>query len=269
MKNFFNRLKNEKDLRFDLFIGIWSAIIILAIVAVIGVCIYFFVIKGESIPKADNVKSTEAPTEQPQASFSPAPTVEPTERPPYENIDDTEDEEGAEDEDNEDSDSDASAVTVYAVTTVNVRSKPNTSAASYGKLSAGDSVKRIEKMSNGWSEVTYNNKTAYVKSDYLSITKPDTAAKSPTKAPSATSSAKATKKPASKKPASKKPTATPKKSNKEPSEDNEAPVVITATPEPEKTAAPHITSVPEKTEVPHTDTEPPKTNTAAEHTATP
>ena len=109
MKNFFNRLKNEKDLRFDLFIGIWSAIIILAIVAVIGVCIYFFVIKGESIPKADNVKSTEAPTEQPQASFSPAPTVEPTERPPYENIDDTEDEEGAEDEDNEDSDSDASA----------------------------------------------------------------------------------------------------------------------------------------------------------------
>jgi len=36
-----------------------------------------------------------------------APTVEPTERPPYENIDDTEDEEGAEDEDNEDSDSDA------------------------------------------------------------------------------------------------------------------------------------------------------------------
>ena len=133
MKNFFNRLKNEKDLRFDLFIGIWSAIIILAIVAVIGVCIYFFVIKGESIPKADNVKSTEAPTEQPQASFSPAPTVEPTERPPYENIDDTEDEEGAEDEDNEDSDSDASAVTVYAVTTVNVRSKPNTSAASVRK----------------------------------------------------------------------------------------------------------------------------------------
>ena len=260
MKNFFNRLKKEKDLKFDLFIGIWSAIIILAIVAIIGICIYFFVIKGESIPNADNVKATEAPTEQPQASFSPLPTVEPTLRPSYENIDDTE--EGAEDEDNKDSD--ASTVTVYAITTVNVRSKPNTSAASYGKLSAGDSVKRIEKMSNGWSEVIYNNKTAYIKSDYLSITKPDTATKSPTKAPSATSSAKATEKPAAKKP-----TATPKKSNKEPSESNEAPVVITATPEPEKTAAPNITSVPEKTEAPHTDTEPPKTNTAEEYTAAP
>lgn len=265
MKNFFNRLKQEKDLRFDLFIGIWSAIIILAIAVVAGLCIYFFVIKGESLPKADNAQATEAPTAQPEASFSPVPasTEEPTERPSYENIDDADG-----DEDEDDNDSESSAVTVYAVTTVNVRSRPNTSAASYGKLSAGESVKRTEKMSNGWSKVTYNNKTAYIKSDYLSITKPDTTAKSPTSAPKATSSSKATKKPASSKSATKKPTSTPKASNKNQSS-NDAPVVITPTPEPDRTEAPQITSAPEKTEAPHTNTEAPRADNAAEHTDNP
>lgn len=258
MKKFFNRLKQEKDLRYDLFIGIWSAIIILAILAAIGLCIYFLAVKGGSIMQNKTAQATEEPTAQPQESVSPvlSATEEPTERPSYENIDE---EDGEDDED---------TVTVYAITTVNVRSKPNTSAASYGKLSAGESVKRTEKMSNGWSKVIYDDKTAYIKSDYLSTTKPETATKSPTNAPRVTSRPKTTKKPATSKPSTKKPTAT-HKANSNNQSDNEAVEIITPSPEPDYTKAPQITSAPADTEAPGSATEAPRSDSAAVQTETP
>lgn len=62
--------------------------------------------------------------------------------------------------------------TVYATTSVNVRSSYSTSSSVVGSLNEGDSVTRIGKGSNGWSRVTYNGQTAYINSDYLTTKKP-------------------------------------------------------------------------------------------------
>lgn len=62
--------------------------------------------------------------------------------------------------------------TVYATTSVNVRSSYSTSSSVVGSLSEGDSVTRTGKGSNGWSRVTYNGQTAYINSDYLTTEKP-------------------------------------------------------------------------------------------------
>lgn len=63
--------------------------------------------------------------------------------------------------------------TVYATSSVNVRSSYSTSSSVIGSLNKGDSVTRIGKGSNGWSKVKYNNKTAYISSSYLSTEKPE------------------------------------------------------------------------------------------------
>ena len=62
--------------------------------------------------------------------------------------------------------------TVYATTDVNVRSGPSTSNSSLGGLSKNASVLRTGVGSKGWSRIKYNGGTAYVKSDYLTTTKP-------------------------------------------------------------------------------------------------
>lgn len=68
--------------------------------------------------------------------------------------------------------------TVYATGSVNVRSSYSTSSSVIGSLKAGDSVTRTglaTKAVNGvtWSRVSYNGKTAYVSSSYLTTTKPE------------------------------------------------------------------------------------------------
>lgn len=61
--------------------------------------------------------------------------------------------------------------TVYAKTTVNIRSKPNKNSKSISLLYYGQSVKRLTKLSNGWSKVLYKNKIRYIKSKYLTKNK--------------------------------------------------------------------------------------------------
>ena len=68
--------------------------------------------------------------------------------------------------------------TVYATDSVNVRSSYSTSSSAIGSLKKGDSVTRTGKATkavNGitWSRVTYNGKTAYVSSSYLTTEKPE------------------------------------------------------------------------------------------------
>ena len=63
--------------------------------------------------------------------------------------------------------------TVYAISSVNVRSSYTTSSSIIGSLDAGDSVTRTGVGSNGWSRVTYNGRTAYVNSSYLTTTAPE------------------------------------------------------------------------------------------------
>lgn len=62
--------------------------------------------------------------------------------------------------------------TVYATTSVNIRSGAGTSYSWVGMLYAGDSIERTGTTDNGWSRVDYNGQTAYINSDYLTTEAP-------------------------------------------------------------------------------------------------
>ena len=82
-------------------------------------------------------------------------------------------EEGADDAaDGEDDASDSeggntSTTTGHLTDNVNVRKTPSTSGDKLGKLSAGSSVDIIEKQSDGWTKIKYQDGEAYIKSDYI------------------------------------------------------------------------------------------------------
>lgn len=61
---------------------------------------------------------------------------------------------------------------VYATAGVNIRAKASADADKIGTLAAGGSITRTGKTSSGWSRVDYNGQTGYIKSDYLTTTKP-------------------------------------------------------------------------------------------------
>lgn len=65
--------------------------------------------------------------------------------------------------------------TVYATDSVNVRSSYSTSSSVIGSLEKGDSVTRTGR-SSSWSRVTYNGRTAYISSQYLTTEKPEESA---------------------------------------------------------------------------------------------
>ena len=65
--------------------------------------------------------------------------------------------------------------TMYATTTVNVRSSYSTNSDKLGSLTKAQSVKRTgigTGAAAGWSRIEFNGKVVYVSSDYLSATKP-------------------------------------------------------------------------------------------------
>ena len=65
--------------------------------------------------------------------------------------------------------------TVYATSTVNIREGFSADTDKVGSLGRGQSVKRVgigTGDAEGWSEVEFNGQTAYISSDYLSLTKP-------------------------------------------------------------------------------------------------
>ena len=62
---------------------------------------------------------------------------------------------------------------VYATSSVNIRAGVGTSTKIIGVLKKGDKIKRTAIGDNGWSRVSYNGKTAYVFSKYLTKTSPD------------------------------------------------------------------------------------------------
>lgn len=253
MKKIFKRIKEEKGFRFELIIGIWSALIIIAIVLVIVFGVKYAINKGGNPKDSKNVVDTTAKPEE--ATEAPTGTPEPTAEP--ENLDDyfTDDDAGLDEpkdeENNLDSDSNEdvksteapSQETVYATTTVNVRTKDSTTAASLGKLSAGQSVTRIEQMSDGWSKIKYNGKEAYVKSDFLTKNAPSSKNQTNNKA-TAKPKTQSTKKPAKTKAPSntkdeddkaedntKAPAATePPQATKSPVDSNDAPIAATSEP---------------------------------------
>ena len=61
--------------------------------------------------------------------------------------------------------------TVYATTSMNVRSSWGTDKPAIGSLKKGDSVTRIAVGSTGWDKIKYNGKTAYVLSKLLTTEK--------------------------------------------------------------------------------------------------
>lgn len=58
---------------------------------------------------------------------------------------------------------------VRTTDTVNVRSSDSEEADKIGKAQAGTELKRIEERINGWSKVIFEDKEAYIKSDYLEV----------------------------------------------------------------------------------------------------
>lgn len=64
--------------------------------------------------------------------------------------------------------------TVYATTSVNVRSSYSADSNKVGSISSGASVTRTGVGDNGWSKIVYGDSVAYVSSDYLTTTKPST-----------------------------------------------------------------------------------------------
>ena len=65
--------------------------------------------------------------------------------------------------------------TVYATSTVNIREGFSADTDKLGSLGKGQSIKRVgigTGDAEGWSEVEFNGQTAYISSDYLSLTKP-------------------------------------------------------------------------------------------------
>lgn len=64
--------------------------------------------------------------------------------------------------------------TVYATTSVNVRSSFSADSNKVGSLATGASITRTGVEDNGWSRIVYGDSAAYVNSSYLSTTKPST-----------------------------------------------------------------------------------------------
>ena len=58
-------------------------------------------------------------------------------------------------------------IVVVNATNVNVRSQPNTTSKSYGKVSTGTMLNRSEERADGWSCIDYAGKSAYIKSEFL------------------------------------------------------------------------------------------------------
>ncbi len=57
--------------------------------------------------------------------------------------------------------------TVRTTTTVNIRSSDSETADKLGKAAEGEEFTLIEKRGNGWSEISYNGSSAFIKSEYL------------------------------------------------------------------------------------------------------
>ena len=57
--------------------------------------------------------------------------------------------------------------TVKAKETVNIRDKDSTDGRQLGVAYVGDTFPLIEKQSNGWSKIIYNDMDAYIKTEYL------------------------------------------------------------------------------------------------------
>ena len=93
--------------------------------------------------------------------------------------------------------------TLYATTTVNVRSSYSTNSDKLGSLTKAQSVKRTgigTGAAAGWSRIEFNGKVAYVSSDYLSATKPQVSVSKPSTGSSSgsTQTSKPSTKPSSK-----------------------------------------------------------------------
>ena len=103
-------------------------------------------------------------------------TAEPDDQEPQETVEPTADTEPVEPTTTEIPDLFTSVnETVYATTTVNIREGFSADTDKVGSLSKGQSVVRTgigTGDAEGWSEVEFNGQTAYISSEYLSLTKP-------------------------------------------------------------------------------------------------
>lgn len=153
MKKLLEKLKTSKDFRYDFFIGVWSAVIVVFILVALVVVISH---ASKNVNNEQEATQTPIPTEDTTAAPTQEASPEPTE-----DILDGDDWYDSTDVGVDDDD------TMYTTDNVNVRADASISAESYGTLTAGSSVKVKETLDNGWTKVEYEGKTAYIKTEFL------------------------------------------------------------------------------------------------------
>lgn len=76
----------------------------------------------------------------------------------------------------------ATIKTVRATDVVNVRSSDSETADKVGKAQVGEEFTLLEEKGNGWSRITFENKDAYIKSEFLEVVAEEAAADEPAEA---------------------------------------------------------------------------------------
>ena len=148
----------------------------IAALALTGVMVLGLVACSPTDPEPTDTSTPEvtepADTSEPEQTA----TAEPDDQEPQETVEPTADTEPVEPTTTEIPDLFTSVnETVYATTTVNVREGFSADTDKVGSLGKGQSIKRVgigTGDAEGWSEVEFNGQTAYISSDYLSLTKP-------------------------------------------------------------------------------------------------
>ena len=142
-----------------------TCVLVCIVVLAIGVTIGFFIGKDKNEDVSAEITTTEEVTDAPSE----------TENPTEESTTEETTQETTTEETTTETTTKAAKYTeadeiVYATSDVNVRTGPGTNAKILGAIKKGNSIKRTAIGDNGWSKVSYNGKTAYVFSKYLTKT---------------------------------------------------------------------------------------------------
>lgn len=80
----------------------------------------------------------------------------------------------SEGETEEETETEVTAVKMVAINDCNVRTEANTDSEVLGVLDIGDTIMKTGETDDGWTQVDYEEKNAYVKSEYLSVAEEET-----------------------------------------------------------------------------------------------
>ncbi len=223
VKQLITDAKNSKKGLLELIVGIWTLVLTISLVAILVTGVDFLVKESKGANQESGVApADDSPTPAPTQETTPIPSPVETEEASGEEDDedaketdkpseeeDTDDEGDEEDTEDEEDGGEDGEEAMYLTTLVNMRSSASLTASIITKIPTGSVVARIDKLDDGWSEIYYEGREGYVRTEYLTKTRPNsTSADSRINsngAPRTVAPARPTQKPAS---------TTPKRTNK-------------------------------------------------------